>query len=260
MKSHNKGNGSSNGNVDEGNKSVIMHLLTQLKIGMDLTKITLPTFILERRSLLEMYADFFSHPDLFIDVAKQQTPEKRMVAALKFYLSTFSAGRDSSIAKKPYNPILGETFKCLYNISGEEMTYDDAEKSDGPVPWAKSDHLAFLAEQVSHHPPVSAFYAEHKESQIQFNGHIWTKSKFLGMSVGVHNIGQGVIRLLDSGEEYIINFPNGYGRSILTVPWVELGGDCQITCAKSGYRSDVKFHTKPFYGGRAHKISGEVQI
>lgn len=26
----------------------------------------LPTFILERRSLLEMYADFFAHPDLFV--------------------------------------------------------------------------------------------------------------------------------------------------------------------------------------------------
>lgn len=26
---------------------------------MDLGKVTLPTFILERRSLLEMYADFF---------------------------------------------------------------------------------------------------------------------------------------------------------------------------------------------------------
>merc|ERR1719466_164866 len=138
------------------------------------------------------------------------------------------------------------------------MTYDDAEKSDGPVPWAKSDHLAFLAEQVSHHPPVSAFYAEHKESQIQFNGHIWTKSKFLGMSVGVHNIGQGVIRLLDSGEEYIINFPNGYGRSILTVPWVELGGKTEITCKKTGYTAQVEFHTKPFYGGKKNRITADV--
>lgn len=33
---------------------------------MDLTKIVLPTFILERRSLLEMFADFFAHPDLFV--------------------------------------------------------------------------------------------------------------------------------------------------------------------------------------------------
>lgn len=50
----------------EGQGSVISHLLSQVKIGMDLTKVVLPTFILERRSLLEMYADFFAHPDLFI--------------------------------------------------------------------------------------------------------------------------------------------------------------------------------------------------
>jgi len=37
-----------------------------VKIGMDLTKVVLPTFILERRSLLEMYADYFAHPDIFI--------------------------------------------------------------------------------------------------------------------------------------------------------------------------------------------------
>lgn len=38
---------------------------------------------------------------------------------------------------------------------------------------------------------VSAFYAECINKKIQFNAHIWTKSKFLGMSIGVHNIGQG---------------------------------------------------------------------
>lgn len=50
----------------EAQGSVIKHLLSQVKIGMDLTKVVLPTFILERRSLLEMYADYFAHPDLFI--------------------------------------------------------------------------------------------------------------------------------------------------------------------------------------------------
>lgn len=52
---------------------------------------------------------------------------------------------------------------------------------------------------------------------------IYTKSKFLGLSIGVHNIGQGSIYLLDRGEEYIVTFPSAYGRSILTVPWIELG-------------------------------------
>lgn len=32
--------------------------------GMDLTKIALPTFVLEPRSLLERVTDFFSHPEL----------------------------------------------------------------------------------------------------------------------------------------------------------------------------------------------------
>lgn len=32
--------------------------------GMDLSKIALPTFVLEPRSLLERITDFFSHPEL----------------------------------------------------------------------------------------------------------------------------------------------------------------------------------------------------
>jgi len=49
----------------QANKSVIMHMLSQVRVGMDLTRIVLPTFILEKRSLLEMYAEFLAHPDIF---------------------------------------------------------------------------------------------------------------------------------------------------------------------------------------------------
>ena len=86
--------------------SVITHLLSQVRIGMDLTKIVLPTFILERRSLLEMYSDFFAHPDIFLEIADGKDPEERMIRVLRWYLSSFHAGRKSSVAKKPYNPIL----------------------------------------------------------------------------------------------------------------------------------------------------------
>lgn len=81
---------------------------------------------------------------------------------------------------------------------------------------------------------VSAFYAEHFDKRISFNAHIYTKSKFLGLSVCVYNIGQGVVTVLDYDEEYYLTFPNGYGRSILTIPWIELGGTVQITCPKTG--------------------------
>ena len=64
---------------------------------MDLTKIVLPTFILERRSLLEMYADFFAHPDIFTEIAEKNSQEERIVQVVAgaqelLYTSFLSAG------------------------------------------------------------------------------------------------------------------------------------------------------------------------
>ncbi|XP_056388230.1 oxysterol-binding protein-related protein 9 isoform X4 [Hyla sarda] len=241
----------------EEHKSVIMHLLSQVRLGMDLTKVVLPTFILERRSLLEMYADFFAHPDLFVSIGDHKDPKDRMVQVVRWYLSAFHAGRKGSVAKKPYNPILGEVFQCHWDLPGQENE-DTETVSEGPVPWASKNNVTFVSEQVSHHPPISAFYAECYNKRIQFNAHIWTKSKFLGMSIGVHNIGQGCVSCLDYDEHYILTFPNGYGRSILTVPWVELGGECNINCSKTGYSATITFHTKPFYGGKKHRVTAEI--
>ncbi|XP_016412824.1 oxysterol-binding protein-related protein 9-like [Sinocyclocheilus rhinocerous] len=221
-------------------------------------EVVLPTFILERRSLLEMYADFFAHPDLFVSIAEQQDPRDRMVQVVKWYLSAFHAGRKGSVAKKPYNPILGEVFFCHWDLPETEDPASSESVSDGPLPWSSKNSVSFVAEQVSHHPPISAFYAECFSKKIQFNAHIWTKSKFLGMSIGVHNIGQGCVSCLEYDEHYILTFPNGYGRSILTVPWVELGGECNISCSKSGYSANIVFHTKPFYGGKKHRITAEI--
>ncbi|XP_016313644.1 oxysterol-binding protein-related protein 10-like [Sinocyclocheilus anshuiensis] len=69
----------------------------------------------------------------------------------------------------------------------------------------------------------------------------------------------GVLHLLEHDEEYVFTLPSAYARSILTVPWVELGGKVSICCAKSGYSSTVTFHTKPFYGGKVHRVTAEVK-
>ncbi|XP_049964707.1 oxysterol-binding protein-related protein 9 isoform X5 [Schistocerca serialis cubense] len=240
----------------ENHGSVVAHLLSQVKIGMDLTKVALPTFILERRSLLEMYADYFAHPDVFVSIADFKDPKDRMVQVLRWYMSAYHAGRKSVVAKKPYNPVLGEVFQCHWDVPGVEK--GGGSVPGGPLPWCTSSQLTFVAEQVSHHPPISAFYAEHYDKRISFCAHVWTKSKFLGLSIGVHNIGQGCISVLEYDEEYIVTFPNGYGRSILTVPWIELGGSVTITCAKTGYSANIEFHTKPFYGGKKNRITAEA--
>ncbi|XP_078048132.1 oxysterol-binding protein-related protein 9 isoform X3 [Augochlora pura] len=244
----------------ESHGSVVTHLLSQVKIGMDLTKVALPTFILERRSLLEMYADYFTHPDQFISIADMTTPKDRMVQVVRWYLCSFHAGRKSGVAKKPYNPILGEIFRCHWDIPNDavDSTNDSKLVTEGPVPWCRENQLSFVAEQVSHHPPISAFYAEHYTKQISFGAHVWTKSKFLGLSIGVHNVGKGWVNVLQYGEEYVLTFPNGYGRSILTVPWIELGGTATIHCPQTGFHATVEFLTKPFYGGKRNRITCQI--
>ena len=47
-----------------------------------------------------------------------QTPRERMVQVVRWYMSAFHASRNADIAKKPYNPILGETFRCYWNVPG----------------------------------------------------------------------------------------------------------------------------------------------
>ncbi|XP_051922521.1 oxysterol-binding protein-related protein 10-like isoform X3 [Hippocampus zosterae] len=162
------------GVLDE-QRSIIRHLLSQLKLGMDLTKVALPTFILEKRSLLEMYANFMAHPDMFLSITTGTTSEERIIRFVEYYLTAFHEGRKGAVAKKPYNPILG------------------------------------------------------------------------------------VLHLLEHNEDYVFTLPCAYARSILAVPWVELGGKVTISCAKTGYSATVTFHTKPFYGGKVHRVTAEVK-
>ncbi|XP_049571862.1 oxysterol-binding protein-related protein 10 isoform X3 [Orcinus orca] len=220
--------------VMEDQRSVILHLISQLKLGMDLTKVVLPTFILEKRSLLEMYADFLAHPDLLLAVTAGATPQDRVIGFVEYYLTAFHEGRKGTLAKKPYNPIIGETFHCSWEVPKDRFK---PKRTAAPTPSghehpmaddpSKNYRMRFVAEQVSHHPPISCFYC--------------------------------VLRLLEHGEEYVFTLPSAYARSILTIPWVELGGKVSITCAKTGYSATVIFHTKPFYGGKVHRVTAEVK-
>jgi len=78
------------------------------------------------------------------------------------------------------------------------------------------------------------------------------------MSIAVHNIGQGRLLLIDKGEEYICTFPSGFARSILTVPWVELGGKVTIQCPTTNYSANVDFKCKQFFSSDVNKITAEV--
>lgn len=50
--------------LDDGTKSILLGIIAQLGKTTDLHRVTLPTFVLEPRSMLERITDFMSHPEL----------------------------------------------------------------------------------------------------------------------------------------------------------------------------------------------------
>jgi oxysterol-binding protein-related protein 8 len=145
-------------------------MISQLRPGMDLTRVTLPTFVLEPKSMLERITNFMSHPELLMPLATFDDPEKRFVEVVRFYLSGFHilppVNPLPTISylqgvKKPLNPILGEHFTCKWK-------FDDGSES------------LYLAEQVSHHPPMSAYFYMNPEHHIRVDGLLKPRSKFLG--------------------------------------------------------------------------------
>lgn len=86
--------------LDEENGSILMSLIGQLRIGMDLSRVTLPTFVLEPRSMLERITDFMSHPDLIFGAGKIEDPAERFVAVMRYYLAGWHIKPKG--VKKPY--------------------------------------------------------------------------------------------------------------------------------------------------------------
>lgn len=88
----------------------------------------------------------------FYRIADFTEPRDRIVQVVRWFLSAFHAGRRSEVAKKPYNPIIGESFRCWWDVNKEKPATESIV-TDGPVPWCDVNQLTFVAEQVSHHPP-----------------------------------------------------------------------------------------------------------
>ncbi|XP_062914516.1 oxysterol-binding protein-related protein 8 isoform X3 [Mobula hypostoma] len=229
--------------VSEENKSLIWTLLKQVRPGMDLSKVVLPTFILEPRSFLDKLSDYYYHADFLSDAATEENPYQRLKKVVRWYLSGFY--KKPKGLKKPYNPIIGETFRCMWiHPKGNSRTF-------------------YIAEQVSHHPPVSAFYVSNRKDGFCICGSILAKSKFYGNSLSAILDGEARLSFLSRGEDYIMNMPYAHCKGIVYGPMtLELGGHVNITCEKTGYSAIIEFKLKPFLGNsnNVNQIVGKIKL
>ncbi|KAI9321224.1 hypothetical protein BX666DRAFT_1899849 [Dichotomocladium elegans] len=226
--------------LEEGSRSILLGIASQLTKGMDLHRVTLPTFVLEPRSMLERITDFMSHPELILKAGSINDPLERFIAVLRYYLSGWHIKPKG--VKKPYNPVLGEYFRCRYR-------YPDGTEA------------FYIAEQVSHHPPVSSYYFCSPENHIIVAGDIRPKSRFLGNSAATLMQGESHIILTNRhNERYEVLMPNVYARGILFgTMTMELGDSSKVRCVTSDLVCELDFKTKGFFSGQWNSVYGKIK-
>lgn len=228
---------------DESGQNILLNIISQLKPGCDLSRITLPTFILEKKSMLERITNQLQFPEIVLDAHTEKNELQRFVKVVKWYLAGWHIAPKA--VKKPLNPVLGEHFTCYWDLPNKQQAF-------------------YIAEQTSHHPPESAYFYMIPESCIRVDGVCIPKSRFLGNSTAAMMAGLTVLQFLDikgakgAPEKYTLSQPNMYARGILFGKMrIELGDHMIIKGPK--YEVDVEFKTKGFISGTYDAIVGTIK-
>ncbi|KAG7259347.1 hypothetical protein CRUP_003983 [Coryphaenoides rupestris] len=177
-------------------------------IGLELSKITMPIAFNEPLSFLQRMSEYMEHTYLLNKACSLPDSVQRMQAVAAFAVSAVASQWDRT--GKPFNPLLGET----YELTREDQGY------------------RLLSEQVSHHPPVSAFHAESLSGDFVFHGSIYPKLN--NPFCCVHNI-------------------------ILGSLWIEQYGTVEILNHSTGDKCVLNFKPCGMFGKELHRVEGYIQ-
>jgi len=191
-----------------------------------MTRITIPALFLRPYSVLEMIsARMIGNIDKIENIASLDNPVDRMKTVATWLLIS---ARPENFNHKPYNPIIGEEHKAKFQFN------------DGA-------HLFLIAEQVRHHPPISAFHGVIPDKRVSIEGNSNFSVTFNGNSVTVSMLGEMRIKVkLSNGEEEVYQLskcvPDIHIQNVIFgTKYVAWSGGIQIECKQSGIAGSVDF-------------------
>uniref|UniRef100_A0AAY5L379 Oxysterol-binding protein n=1 Tax=Esox lucius TaxID=8010 RepID=A0AAY5L379_ESOLU len=206
-------------------------------IGLELSKITMPIVFNEPLSFLQRITEYMEHTYLINKACSLSNSIERMQAVAAFAVSAVASQWDRT--GKPFNPLLGETYELIREDQGFRL----------------------ISEQVSHHPPISAFHAESLTGDFVFHGSIYPKLKFWGKSVEAEPKGTITLELLKHGEVYTWTNPFCCVHNvILGKLWIEQYGTVEIlNHSSTGDKCVLNFKPCGMFGKELHKVEGYIQ-
>lgn len=214
----------------------IWHILRQC-IGKELSKITMPVIFNEPLSFIQRLCEYMEYSRLLQRASMVEESIKRLEMVTAFAISALASQLER--LGKPFNPLLGETFEY------------------------KREDLGFhwISEQVSHHPPQSAFYASGTDpnSPFHFRGCVHPKLKFWGKTVEIEP--KGVIRtdFPNHDEYYTWSNPKCSVHNIVVGKlWMEQHGVMKIVNHKTGERCVVTFKPYSWFKNDLNKVEAVI--
>lgn len=223
--------------MDEDNRPKIsLWGILKSMIGKDMTKMTLPVSFNEPTSLLQRVAEDMEYVELLDTAAERHDSCERMV-----YVAAFAASEYASTigrVAKPFNPLLGETFEYCRPDKG----------------------FRFFVEQVSHHPPIGAAWAE--SAKWDYYGESAVKSKFYGKSFDINPLGTWFLRLRPaSGGEELYTWKKVTSSVIGIItgnPTVDNYGLMEVKNHTTGETCLLDFKPRGWKASSAYQVAGKV--
>jgi hypothetical protein len=206
--------------------------MMQKYVGSDITSmVTLPVIIFEPMTMLQRMAELMEYSYLLDMADETDDPYMRLVYASSFFISVYYAYQRTW---KPFNPILGETYE-MANHGG----------------------MSFIAEQVSHHPPMSAGHAENEHFTYDVTSKL--KTKFLGNSADVYPVGRTRVTLKRDGVTLdLVPPPTKISNLIFGRTWIDSPGEMVLTNLTTGDKVVLYFQPCGWFGAGRYEVDGYV--
>lgn len=223
----------------------VHHLLTDLLQSIstfkgDLSAVTVPAFVVSGISLVEAPSYLVEQPKELMNIAAQSDAASRTIAVLKWYLATFRAqfGKRDGRRKKPLNPVLGELFLGHFQ--------DEGGKTE------------VIIEQVSHHPPITAFRISNKHHGMSLEGYYVQKTYFKS-TVRIERYGPTILHIDKWNEDYLITHPALQLQGFIPPPpYMELNKTCYVI-GSNDYIAEIDFSGKGWFFGKKHSLVSKLR-
>lgn len=201
-------------------------------VGKDLSTISMPVSANEPTSLLQRASEQLEYSELLDRAARSTDAVERLIYVTAFAISSFSNTRikERSI-RKPFNPMLGETFELVREDKGFRL----------------------VSEKVSHHPVQLAFQAD--STDWSFTQSPRPTQKFWGKSSEINTEGKARVVLHPSSECLSWSVATCFLRNIIAgEKYVEPVGTMTVFNDTTSHKAVVTFKAKGMFSGRSEEV------